>query len=107
MSDEVIWQRVRTVGMFCEQITGKHLTGEGLDFVIYPDGRIAGTADGKKFYGSWVWRDGFFCRKAELEGEDLGVDCEVIEISKDRMRYTRDKGVGVSAVVEIGENVPG
>ncbi|MCK0097739.1 dihydrodipicolinate reductase [Yoonia sp. F2084L] len=107
MSDKLIWQRINNVGMFCEQITGKHLTSGGLEFVIYPDGRISGTADGQKFSGSWVWRDGFFCRKAELEGKDLGVDCEVIEISNDQMRYTRDKGMGDSAVVEIGKSVPG
>ncbi|MDU9006903.1 dihydrodipicolinate reductase [Sedimentitalea todarodis] len=107
MSDKLIWQRVETAAMFCTQITGKHLTGGGLEFVIYPNGRISGTADGQKFSGSWVWRDGFFCRKSELDGEDLGLDCEVIEISDGRMRYTRDKGMGDTAIVEIGKIVPG
>ncbi len=105
MSSDLIWVRVMTAGAFRERVAGKLLTGAGIEFVIYPDGGIAGTAEGKRFSGAWVWRHGFFCRKAELEGEDLGSDCETIEVAEDLMRYTREKGAGASAIVKIGKKV--
>ena len=93
--------------MFRQRVSGRLLTGDGLIFVIYSDGRISGTAGGKRFSGSWVWRDGFFCRTAELEGEDIGADCEIIEVSGGLMRYTKNKGAGTSAIIKIGEATPG
>ncbi|WP_108816584.1 dihydrodipicolinate reductase [Loktanella sp. Alg231-35] len=105
MNDEIDWLRVNTAREFRECVTGRVLTGDGLKFIISPDGKISGTAGGKSFSGAWVWRDGFFCRTAELEGEDLGADCEVIEVARGLMRYTRDKGTGPSAIVDIGDLV--
>lgn len=105
MSNNVVWRRVKTKHAFCEHVAGRLLIGKGLEFVIYPDGRIVGTAEGKVFSGAWFWREGFFCRHAELEGEDLGSDCEVIEVSEGLMRYTRDRGEGTSAVVKIGHEL--
>lgn len=105
MSNDVVWHRVETARAFCEQCAGRHLTAAGLEFVIHPDGWISGTADSKRFSGSWSWRDGFFCRHAELKGEYLGSDCEVIEVSSGLMRYTRDKGAGRSIVVKIGKEI--
>lgn len=107
MSDELDWQRITTEQMFRDYISGRHLIGACLKFVIHADGRIDGMADGQRFSGRWVWRDGLFCRVVEVEGEQLGADCELIETSKGLMRYTRDKGAGPSAIVEIGERVSG
>lgn len=105
MGDEPDWKRVTSAQEFRDRITGRTLSGAGLTFVISSDGKISGTADGKRFSGTWMWRDGYICRTAEIEGEDLGADCEVIEVSKGLMRYTKDKGDGSSAIIEIGETV--
>lgn len=103
MTEEPAWMRLKTERAFRQWVTGRVLTGNGLKFVIHGDGRISGTADGRAFSGTWVWRDGYFCRTARLEGEDLGADCEVIEVARGVMRYTRDKGAGAVLVVTIGD----
>lgn len=98
--------RVRTLEVFRARVTGRLLTGEGLVFTIHSDGRISGRADGLEFSGAWLWRDGLFCRTAELDGIDLGADCEVIEVSGPLMRYTRNEGEGSASIVTIGHPAP-
>ena len=98
------WQRIETNELFVVAIADKTLLGDGMEFTIHSDGRITGTVDGLQLSGSWYWSEGYFCRFAELDGEDLGLDCEVIEQSGNQMRYTRQKGEGTSSIVDVEPN---
>ena len=64
---------------------------------------MAGEIDDAPLAGQWIWRDALFCRRAALDGEDLGSDCGVIEVAGNRMRYIREEGRGAASVVEIRE----
>lgn len=105
-SSEVGWQRVETAEMFRQYCADKVLTSEGMTFTIHSDGRISGCVGNGRLSGAWYWRDRFFCRTAKLDGEELGLDCEIIEIRGNQMRYTRDKGKGETSVVLVGAAYP-
>ncbi|WP_193142759.1 MULTISPECIES: hypothetical protein [unclassified Meridianimarinicoccus] len=95
------WQRLLSRTAFLKRFADRELVGDGLRFVIHADGRITGQAGTGKLSGQWYWEDGYFCRTASLDGEDLGLDCEIIEYRGDSMRYTRNKGEGEASVVAI------
>ncbi len=106
ISSEIAWRRVETEEMFRQAVADKVLISEGMRFTIHSDGRISGRIDNSLLTGAWYWRDRYFCRTAELDGEDLGLDCEIIEILGNRMRYTRDKGNGDTTIVLVGATYP-
>jgi hypothetical protein len=95
------WRRLATREEFTDAIADRPLVGESIRFVIHADGRISGSIGELPFSGSWYWADGFFCRTATFEGEDLGLDCEIIEQQGHQMRYTRDKGRGDISIVDF------
>lgn len=95
------WRRVKTREEFVEAFADRSLVDEGIRFTISADGRISGSVDEQHFSGNWYWSDGYFCRTVCLNGEDLGLDCEIIERCADQMRYTRDKGDGDTSIVTI------
>ncbi|WP_157973486.1 hypothetical protein [Tropicimonas sp. IMCC34043] len=70
-------------------------------FVLHADGRMSGRIGGGDLTGTWYWSEGFFCRTAQRDGEDLGLDCEAIEVLGDRIRYTSDKGTGDASIVRV------
>jgi hypothetical protein len=73
------WERVLTRDAFVGAFADRPLRAEGAVFVIHANGAISGVIGGRALSGSWFWRDGFFCRRAFLDGADLGLDCELIE----------------------------
>lgn len=79
----------------------KPLRGEATVFTIYSDGRILGTVGESRLEGNWYWSDGYFCRTATVDSEDLGLDCEIIEQRGREMRYTRDMGRGETSIVAL------
>lgn len=95
------WTRIDTENAFADAFAGKTFAGEGIMFTLHADGRITGSVGPARLVGRWHWQDGYFCRTATLDGEDLGLDCEVIEHRPGAMRYTRDKGHGAASVVRI------
>lgn len=100
-SDVPAWKRLTSREEFVAAFAGVTLVGEDLRFVIHEDGRLAGVAGGLPLSGTWYWSDGLFCRTADLDGEPLGLDCEVIECRGDQMRYIRERGEGEASIVEI------
>jgi hypothetical protein len=101
MADANTWTRCDDEGSFRAAFADRELCGDGATFVIHSDGSLTGTAEGARLSGEWCWRDGFFCRRATLAGEDLGWDCEIIERSGKRMRYTRDMGRGTASIATL------
>lgn len=103
---DVAWRRVTSRKEFVEAYADKVLVGEELRFTIHSTGKISGHVDGLELIGEWYWEDGYFCRTAALNGEALELDCEIIEGCGNQMRYTREKGQGVSSVVSLEQDLP-
>ncbi|MCK8462937.1 hypothetical protein MUY35_03630 [Aliiroseovarius sp. S1339] len=99
---EASWHRIENKIAFVAAIADRPLKGDGLRFQIHADGKISGQVGTETLAGEWHWENGFFCRTAWLEGESLGLDCEIIEIRGAEMRYTRNMGRGDASVVTIG-----
>lgn len=95
------WQKITTERAFLAAFSDKQLFADDLRFVIHSDGTMTGTIGDAVLRGNWYWRDIFFCRTAELDGEDLGLDCEIIEARGNQMRYTRNEGAGEASVVTL------
>jgi hypothetical protein len=95
------WVRLSSSEAFLETIADRELAGEGMRFIVHSDGRISGTVGTDLLSGQWYWEDEYFCRTAALNGEDLGLDCEVIELCGNSMRYTRNKGQGTASIVSL------
>lgn len=103
MTEPGRWTRIMTEAEFISYVADRPLRAEGICFTIRSDGTMTGEIDGAPLAGQWIWRDALFCRRAALGGEELGSDCEVIEVAGNRMRYIREEGRGVASVVEICE----
>ena len=100
-SAEQIWTRINTERDFRSHVLDRLWTADGMDFTIQSDGHLTGMVDGEPLTGRWTWSDCYFCRTAELAGEDLGRDCEIIEVREDEMRYTRNMGKGEATIVRL------
>ena len=98
------WKRIETEADFRRAFADKSFVGSDARFTIHADGRLTGDIGGSRLFGTWYWDNGYFCRTANLDGETLGLDCEVIEESSGRMRYTRDSGNGSSTIVTVAQN---
>ncbi|GGB07347.1 hypothetical protein [Allosediminivita pacifica] len=92
-----------TEAKFIARVTDRPLRAEGICFTIRSDGGMTGEIDGVPLAGQWIWRDALFFHWAALGGEELGSDCELIEVRGNRMRYIREEGRGAASVVEICE----
>ncbi len=99
------WLRIETREAFVSAFADRPLYGsEGMVFTIHASGRLTGTIDGNELTGEWTWRDGLFCRRASLGGEDLGVDCEVIFRRGGEMKYRGDKGAASPVIVSLNRD---
>ena len=96
------WNIIESMTEFVALIADRPLTGDGVSFKIHSDGRISGRVGAEVLSGERYWENGYFCRTAWLDGESLGLDCEVIELLGEKMRYTRNMGRGDASIVTIG-----
>jgi hypothetical protein len=51
--------------------------------------------------GSWIWEDGHFCRDMDWSGTEIDYNCQLVEVSGNRIRFTTDQGAGDDAVLRI------
>jgi hypothetical protein len=68
-----------------------------LSLRVMPDGAIRGRAVGWDVTGTWDWKDGLFCREMDWSGMPIDYDCQLVEKSGDKLRFTSDAGKGRSA----------
>ncbi|MCX7643868.1 MAG: dihydrodipicolinate reductase [Rhodobacteraceae bacterium] len=73
----------------------------GIALRVLPDGRIAGEAMGWGVTGTWEWRDGYFCREMDWSGTPIPPNCQLVETSGERVRFTVDRGAGRSAAFAL------
>lgn len=69
-----------------------------LSITLNSDGSLRGRAMGWDMTGNWTWENGLFCRKMDWSGYEIDQDCQLVEKSGDKLRFTSDAGQGRSAV---------
>lgn len=68
---------------------------------VNANGSINGRAAGWDIVGSWSWEGGYFCRDMDWSGYPIKYNCQLVELSEDRIRFTVDQGAGDDAVLRI------
>lgn len=93
--------KVQDEATFRQLVSGKVLTRPLVKLEVSPQGRITGRGAAWDVTGRWTWREGYFCRELNWGGSDLGYNCQEVRVSRDRIRFTSDKGAGDSADFRI------
>jgi hypothetical protein len=93
------WERVETREAFVASFADRPLYGADVVFTIHSSGALTGTIEGKELSGEWFWSGDLFCRRAWLDGVDLGLDCEVILKRGAEMQYRGDGGAAPPVIV--------
>ena len=86
---------------FVKLVTGRMLQRFGIGLAVGPGGTITGSAFGTAVTGSWVWRDGFFCRDLAYGSTKIAMNCQRVESDGKTVRFTADRGKGESADLRL------
>ena len=97
------FERVDDETSFNTLLEGKQLRMGlyGLSLSVMPDGQISGRAVGYDVTGTWAWQDGYFCRQMDWSGTEIPYNCQLVEVSGSRLRFTTDRGAGDDAVFNL------
>lgn len=85
-------------------LIGKKIKLDNNYIVLDDNGTFAGSWSGKTIKGVWAMRDNYWCRtlteffQADRLGEE---DCQLWEISGNKLRGTRNKGSGNSFIYTV------
>jgi hypothetical protein len=91
------FQTLKSQSDFVSLVNGKKLTRPLVELQVSPNGSISGKGAVWDVSGDWTWKDGFFCRRLEWGGDDLGYNCQEVAVSGTKIRFISDKGRGKSA----------
>ena len=97
------FERISERSEFINTVNGKDLKIAlyGLTLNVRDNGTITGRAAGWDISGSWTWENGYFCRDLDWSGYPIEYNCQLVEVSGDRIRFTVDQGAGDNAVLRI------
>jgi hypothetical protein len=97
------FERISDRAMFVNTVDGRDLRIPlyALTLNVRADGAIVGRAAGWGITGLWVWEDGYFCRDMDWSGREIDYNCQLVEVSGNRIRFTTDQGAGNDAVLRI------
>lgn len=74
----------------------------GIDLRVFEAGQIAGRALGREVRGNWQWsEDGYFCRSLFWGEENVGDNCQLVEVNGKTVRFTSDRGSGRHADLHL------
>ncbi|WP_262876198.1 dihydrodipicolinate reductase [Roseicyclus sediminis] len=82
---------------FVSLVQGRELRRFGIRLTVTPDGEIVGRAFGTPVTGQWDWDGGYFCRDLFFGQEDLGFNCQLVQVNGETLRFTTDQGQGIYA----------
>jgi hypothetical protein len=82
---------------FVALVQDRELRRFGIRLSVTPDGEINGRAFGTPVTGEWNWDGGYFCRDLFFGDEDLGFNCQLVQVNGETLRFTSDQGTGMSA----------
>lgn len=88
------FQTVTDRKTFVSLISGKDLRRTGITLQVTPDGRIKGRGLGRSVSGAWQWKGGFFCRDLYWGKQNLGANCQRVQVQGRTLRFTSDRGRG-------------
>lgn len=95
------FEKISDQDEFLQYVSGKTLTRPLVRLRVTPDGRIEGMGARWEVTGRWSWRNGYFCRDLNWGGDDIGYNCQEVRVKDGRMRFTSDRGTGMSAVFRL------
>jgi hypothetical protein len=82
---------------FVSLVQGRELRRFGIRLTVSPDGAITGRAFGTQVTGRWDWNNGYFCRDLFYGDENLGFNCQLVQVNGETLRFTTDQGQGIYA----------
>lgn len=82
---------------FIALVKGKELKRPFVNLEVREGGEISGYGAAWPVTGKWTWREGYFCRDLFWAGDPLGYNCQEVQATGDRIKFTSDKGEGDSA----------
>jgi hypothetical protein len=82
---------------FVSLVQGKELRRFGIRLTVSADGAIQGRAFGTPVTGAWDWENGYFCRDLFFGDDDLGFNCQLVQVNGETLRFTSDQGQGIYA----------
>lgn len=95
------FQRIDGRDSFMTLIQDRSLTRLGIRLKVQDDGTITGRAFGRKVTGDWTWTGGYFCRDLYVGGDELGPNCQMVQVQGNTVRFTSDKGTGIYADLRL------
>lgn len=99
MADE--FRIVDTRESFVSLVEGRELTRFGIRLNVTPSGEIVGRAFGSAVTGQWDWDGRHFCRDLFYGDEDLGPNCQLVQVNGNTLRFTSDRGAGIYADLRL------
>jgi hypothetical protein len=91
------FNKIADVSQFVSLVNGKELRRPFVNLEVSEDGAISGMGAAWPVTGNWTWQGGYFCRELYWGGDPLGYNCQEVQATEDRIRFTSDKGAGDSA----------
>ncbi|MEM6311177.1 MAG: dihydrodipicolinate reductase [Pseudomonadota bacterium] len=88
---------------FVALISDRTLTRPWINLTVTTDGRIEGMGARWEVTGNWSWQDGYFCRDLFWGGDEIGYNCQEVKVNGTRLRFTSDRGAGMSAVFRLND----
>jgi len=90
-------QWIREENEFINLIDGKTLNRFLIKLSVGKDGTISGTGAGIDVKGNWYWQGDYFCRSLFWGEQNLGSDCQKVELINQKLFFTADQGSGATA----------
>lgn len=88
------FNQIKDREQFVSLIKDRDLRRFGIRVTVTPDGDIRGRAFGYDVTGEWRWDGSYFCRDLYWGGDDLGANCQEVELKGNTVRFTSDEGAG-------------
>lgn len=95
------FERIEKKDGFLSVVKGRALTRLGIRLNVTENGKITGRAFGQKVTGDWNWQGGYFCRDLYVGGDELGANCQTVQVKGNTVRFTSDRGTGQFADLRL------
>lgn len=95
------FERVDQKDSFVSLVKDRALTRLGIRLNVDENGKITGRAFGRKVTGQWKWNGGYFCRDLYVGGDELGANCQMVQVNGNTVRFTSDRGEGIYADLRL------
>ena len=94
-------KRITTEQAFRDLVVGRKMSNEHGFSMLHEDGSLSGEFGEGRLSGTWSWEGKFLCRIARHGNKNLGLDCQAVAVSGDKVTFTRKKGKGKKATYRL------